>query len=142
MTTRTFEVVLYQEPESGDWVTLVPALGGTPHRAASRGDALADVRKTLERYVEACAREGREVTEAATTEVFAVHVEERPRSDGSEELDEDGYTPEQAAALRRMQEHFAHIPADVDLAAEIISERREEARREEERERAWRNEAS
>lgn len=34
------------------------------------------------------------------------------------------------AILARLRARFAHIPPDVDLAAELIAERREEARRE------------
>jgi AbrB family looped-hinge helix DNA binding protein len=35
-----------------------------------------------------------------------------------------------SAAIRRLQELFAHIPPDVSLVDELIAERREEARRE------------
>ena len=38
-----------------------------------------------------------------------------------------------AAALRRLRELFAHVPRDVSLVDELIAERREEARREDER---------
>lgn len=34
------------------------------------------------------------------------------------------------AAIRRIQELFAHVPRDVSLVDELIAERREEARRE------------
>jgi len=38
------------------------------------------------------------------------------------------------AILERWRRRFAHIPSDVSLADELIAERREEARREEEEE--------
>ncbi len=42
-----------------------------------------------------------------------------------------------AAALKRLRARFAHIRSDVSLVDELIADRREEARREEEKLQAW-----
>ena len=135
MTTRTFEVVLYHEPESGQWVTFVPAFDGMSRRVGTREQALADTRVAMERHLGALVQKGLPVPEPQPLDIVGLMV----TVPELEPTDEDGLTVRQAEALRRAQELFAHIPPDVDLAGEIIAERREEARREEERERAHKN---
>lgn len=129
MTTKSYEVVLYRDAESGRWVTFVPTLGGITGGGATRDEALATTREQIESHLERHLQRGRAIPDAESVDVVKLPV---TQPEIPLEVDEDGLTPQQAEALRRLQAHFAHIPADVDLAAEIIAERREEHRREEE----------
>ena len=132
MTTKSYEVVLYRDAVSRRWMTFVPTLGGISGDGATRDEALAMTREKIEGYLEACPDESAANALPAELEIATVDADAPERESDAESLltTDDVITPEQADRIRRVQELFADVPPSLDLVAELIAERREEARRE------------
>ena len=65
MKSYVFKVELEQDPESGLWSAVIPALPGCAVDAGSAEQALEAIREAANAYVEVLVEEGRHVSSAA-----------------------------------------------------------------------------